>query len=127
MFSKLTSFTWGARGQHGWVGVLLFPDQKLSRPPHLPHVPACGHGSNSPTLHGGAMADATVAPVIALAHDADMPRKWCLCGAGLVSRCVPTTTVPAQHAPQGLTHGPGVAVMMLRDMVESNVSAEGSL
>ena len=84
MFSKLTSFTWGQEVSMVGGGTAL-PPTRSSPGPHLQqHVARldAAISSNSPTLHDGANVDATVAPVIALAHDADAQEVVPLCGAG---------------------------------------------
>lgn len=87
MFSKFMSFTWK---QGKWVRGMV-GEAEGSRagqlggrtPAHLQkHVPWLNApvGRHSPTLHDGANVDASVSPLIALAHNGDTQEVVLLCG-----------------------------------------------
>lgn len=83
MFSKLMSFTCGVTGSAWWLGELASRHpQLLPAAPYLQqHVPRLDApvGRHGPALHDGADVDAAVAPLVALAHNADTQEVVPLC------------------------------------------------
>lgn len=103
---------------------LARPSPRPLAAPHLQqHVARldAAVGGHSPALHDGADVDAAIAPVVALAHDADAQEMVPLCGAGCVNKRPPAPEPRAPLAAAAAEASPmlSVTVMMFSDMVES--------
>lgn len=127
MFSKFMSFTWkgGEVAQRQCGRVRSSPKPAANRSAYLQkHVSGLNTAisSHSAPLHDGADVDASVTPLITLAHDGDTQEVVLLCGGS--SHEGTKAQKPWRPSSPLLSWGPSipmlsVTVMMLRDIVES--------